>query len=123
MEPTAYSLNKLDDNTALGIEGRGKHGFIAQLTFGKRSNDPPTATCSVTNATIKQDETTTVRAGAVDPDGDTLTYSWTTTGGKVTGTGETVTFDATGVAPGSYTVTATVSDGKHQVTCSPRSRS
>src|SRR4029453_16817677 len=96
----------------------GINGFVAQLAFMKRRNDPPTATCSVTDATIKQDETTTVRAGAVDPDGDTLTYTWTTTGGKVTGTGDTVTFDATGVAPGKYTVTATVSDGKHQVTCS-----
>jgi outer membrane protein OmpA-like peptidoglycan-associated protein len=114
------SLNKLDDNTSLGIEGRGTHGFIAQLTFGKRSNDPPTATCTVTNSTIKQDETTTVRAGAVDPDCDPLTYSWTTTGGKVNGTGDTVTFDATGVAPGDYTVTATVSDGKHQTTCSSK---
>ena len=114
-----YSLNKLDDNAALGIEGRGKHGFIAQLTFGKRSNDPPTATCSVTNATIKEDETTTVRVSALDPDCDPLTYTWTTTGGKVTGTGDTVTFDATGVPPGKYTVTATVTDGRHPpVTCS-----
>ena len=113
------SLNKLDDNASLGIDGRGKHGFIAQLTFGGRSNDPPTATCTVTNAQIKQDETTTVRASAFDPDCDPLTYTWTSTGGKVTGTGDTATFDATGVAPGKYTVTASVTDGRHPpVTCS-----
>ena len=31
---------------------------------------------------------------------------------------DTATFDATDVAPGKYTVTVTVSDGKHDVTCS-----
>ncbi len=75
-------------------------------------------TCAVANATIKQDETTAVRANAVDPDGDKLTYSWSTTGGKISGTDSTATFDATGVAPGKYTVTVTVSDGKHQASCS-----
>jgi outer membrane protein OmpA-like peptidoglycan-associated protein len=112
------TFNRIREDPPAQVFPAGINGFVAQLAFMKRRNDPPTATCSVTNATIKQDETTTVRAGAVDPDGDTLTYTWTTTGGKVTGTGDTVTFDATGVAPGKYTVTATVSDGKHQVTCS-----
>jgi outer membrane protein OmpA-like peptidoglycan-associated protein len=112
------TFNRIREDPGRQVFPAGINGFVAQLAFMKRRNDPPTATCSVANAIIKQDETTTVRASAVDPDGDTLTYTWTTTGGKVTGTGDTVTFDATGVAPGKYTVTATVFDGKHQVTCS-----
>ena len=86
------SVNRIQEDSANQVFPAGFNGFVAQLAFMKRRNDPPTATCSVTNATIKQDETTTVRAGAVDPDGDTLTYTWTTTGGKVTGTSDTVTF-------------------------------
>jgi outer membrane protein OmpA-like peptidoglycan-associated protein len=111
------SLNKLEDNAALGIDGRGTHGFIAQLTFGRRSNDPPTCSLSATSATIKQDETTTIKASSVDPDCDPLTYSWTASGGKISGTGDTATFDATGLEPGKYTITAGVTDGKHPVNC------
>jgi hypothetical protein len=47
------------------------------------------------------------------PDRDKLTYSWESTGGKLSGKGDAATFDATGVAPGKYTVTATVKDKKH----------
>jgi outer membrane protein OmpA-like peptidoglycan-associated protein len=112
------SLKHMDDNPGLQAYPAQTHGLVAQVAFGKRRNEPPSVTCAVSNATIKQDETTTVRANAVDPDGDTLTYSWSTTGGKITGTDSTATFDATGIAPGKYTVTATVSDGKHQATCS-----
>ena len=53
-----------------------------------------------------------LRAKASDPDGDKLTYSWSSTGGAVSGSGETATFNATGVRAGSYTVTVTVDDGR-----------
>jgi outer membrane protein OmpA-like peptidoglycan-associated protein len=112
------SLRHIEDSPGRNVFGAETHGLVAQVAFGKRRNDPPTVTCAVSNATILQDEKTTVRANAFDPDGDTLTYTWTATGGRVTGTDSTATFDATGVAPGKYTVTATVSDGEHQVTCS-----
>ena len=42
----------------------------------------------------------------------TLTYSWTSTGGKIEGKDTTATVDTNGVAGGSYTVTATVTDAK-----------
>jgi outer membrane protein OmpA-like peptidoglycan-associated protein len=54
----------------------------------------------------------------VVPEGAAITYAWTATGGKLSGSGDTVTFDATGVAPGKYAVTVTVSDNyKHSVPC------
>ena len=42
----------------------------------------------------------------------TVTYGWTGTGGKVSGTNTTAQVDTTGLAPGSYTVTAKGSDAK-----------
>jgi outer membrane protein OmpA-like peptidoglycan-associated protein len=58
-------------------------------------------------------------ANASDPDGDVLTYTWTATGGRIVGSGASVTFDATGLAEGTYTVTAQVNDGfGHTVECS-----
>ena len=96
-----------------------KSGFVVQGTLGTRRNDPPTVTCSVAKPSILQGDTTTVRANAVDPDGDALTYSWNTSGGKVDGAADTATFNATGLAPGKYTVTSTVVDRKkHQASCS-----
>jgi hypothetical protein len=50
-------------------------------------------------------------ANAVDPDNDTLLYTWSVTGGRLTGEGRAVTWDLSGVNPGSYTVTVDVNDG------------
>jgi outer membrane protein OmpA-like peptidoglycan-associated protein len=112
------SLRHVEDNASIGALGAGYNGFVVQGAFGTRRNDPPTVTCAVAKASILQQDTTTIRANASDPDRDVLTYSWTSAGGRVSGTGDTATFDATGIPPGKYTVTATVSDKKHQVSCS-----
>jgi len=90
-------------------------GVVLKLAV---SNDPPIVSCPVSDASILQGDTTTIRANAVDPEGARMTYSWNASGGKVTGDEDTATFDATGVAPGTYTVTATVADKKHEVPCS-----
>lgn len=59
----------------------------------------------------------TVQPSNFDPK-RTLTYSYTATGGKVNGTGQTVNVDTAGLGPGSYTVTGNVSDGKKgQASC------
>lgn len=56
--------------------------------------------------------TTTITAVASDPDGDPLTYSWSTpSGGMVAGSGNNVTFTAPS-SPGVFPVQLTVSDGK-----------
>ncbi|MBN1568394.1 MAG: PKD domain-containing protein [Acidobacteria bacterium] len=96
----------------------GYDGFVIQGAVGTRRNDPPTVSCVVAKPSILQGDTTTVRANAVDPDGDRLTYSWSASGGAVDGQDDTATFNAANIAPGRYTVTATVSDKKYQATCS-----
>ncbi|HZI49258.1 MAG TPA: hypothetical protein VFD75_15795, partial [Pyrinomonadaceae bacterium] len=48
---------------------------------------------------------------ATDPDGDTLLYTYSVTGGRVTGEGATVTWDLSGLAPGTYTASVEVDDG------------
>ncbi|HSW38966.1 MAG TPA: Ig-like domain-containing protein, partial [Acidobacteriota bacterium] len=100
------------------VMGADTHGFVVQGTFGSRRDHPPTIECALAKDTIIQGETTTIRAHASDRYGDDLTFTWKTTGGKISAVGNTATFDATGVAPGKYTVTATVQDRKHSVSCS-----
>jgi hypothetical protein len=53
----------------------------------------------------------TLSAHATDPDGDTMLYTYSTTGGRVSGDGPEVTLDLKGVAPGVYDVKVEVDDG------------
>ncbi len=112
------SLTHIDDNVYTGAVRGGYNGFVVQAALATRRNDPPTVTCAAAKQKILQGETTTIRANAVDPDGDTLTFKWSATGGKISGTDSTATFDATDVAPGKYTVTVVVADKKHEASCS-----
>jgi len=68
---------------------------------------PPTSssTCTPTGSEV------TLVANATDPDNDQLLYTWSVTGGRLSGEGRQVTWDLTGVANGSYTATVEVNDG------------
>jgi hypothetical protein len=68
---------------------------------------PPGMTGSCTNAS----QSVTLTANATDPDGDTLLYTYSTTGGRISGEGANATWDLTGVQPGTYTSTVEVDDG------------
>jgi hypothetical protein len=48
---------------------------------------------------------------ASDPDGDTLLYTYSVTGGRIVGEGPNVSWDLSGVQPGTYTSTVEVDDG------------
>jgi hypothetical protein len=112
------------------------HGFIFQFFAGRRNerlptifpNQPPTVTLTASSGHVTlaaectspqiPDSSCTPTAGTVqlsanatDPDGDTLLYTYSTTGGRVTGDGPNATLDLAGVAPGTYTVTVEVDDG------------
>ena len=51
-----------------------------------------------------------LQATAKDPDGDTLLYTYSVTGGKAAGNGAEVTWDLSGLQPGTYTATVEVDD-------------
>src|SRR6185436_4237485 len=52
-------------------------------------------------------------------DNDTLLYTWSVTGGRITGEGRTVSWDLSGVNAGTYTATVEVNDGNtHTATSS-----
>jgi len=105
----------------LEISNQSNWRYMGGIVFrlGRKNMEPPSVTCSASKATIIQGETTGIQANAVDPEGSGLTYSWTASGGsKVSGSGANVTFDSAGLAPGKYSVSVTVSDGKFSASCS-----
>ncbi|HUE83591.1 MAG TPA: hypothetical protein VMM84_15935 [Pyrinomonadaceae bacterium] len=112
------------------------HGFLGQFWIGRRNERqpigpppaPPTVSVSASTSTITlpcppgtQSATCVpsatrevqLTADASDPDNDPLIYTWSVTGGRLTGEGRSVTWDLSGVNPGSYTATVEVSDGTH----------
>ena len=52
-----------------------------------------------------------VSTTAIDRDGDRLTYRYIVTAGKIEGTGPKIIWDLSGIAPGTYFITAAVDDG------------
>jgi outer membrane protein OmpA-like peptidoglycan-associated protein len=77
-------------------------------------NHPPVAACSVNPASIYagSGDAVAVHVNASDPDNDPLTYTYSSTGGAVEGTGPEARWNSAGVAAGSYTVNVKVDDGK-----------
>ncbi len=110
----SYTVNaKVDD-------GRGGTATCAtDVAVAKRPNRNPVISCTAERSPIIAGERVAIKSTASDPDGDTLTYSYTSTGGQVSGNGATAMFDSTGLAPGSYTVNGKVDDGNGgSATCS-----
>ncbi len=118
------------------VPSQDPHGYIFQFWAGRRNeraptvvpNNPPTTAvsaspsrvvlaaecgpdqrpregCTATGSTVQ------LAANATDPDGDTLLYTWSTTGGRITGDGANVSWDLSGVQPGTYTASVEVDDG------------
>jgi len=78
-----------------------------------KPNHPPVAACSADPTSVYEGATTpvAVHVSASDQDNDPLTYSYTATGGTVDGTGPDVRWNPSGLALGTYTITAKVDDG------------
>ena len=81
--------------------------------FGHIVPPPPvTYTCAVSPTTVFPGDPVTVTGTALmlDPK-KTATYTWTATGGTVTGTSSTANVATAGLAPGTYTVKGHVAEG------------
>jgi OmpA family protein/Big-like domain-containing protein len=102
-----YTVNaKVDD-------GRGGTATCsADVAVNKRPNRPPVISCAPERNPIIAGERVAINSTASDPDGDPLTYGYSTSGGQISGNGPTAQFDSTGLSAGNYTVTCTADDGQ-----------
>ena len=115
------------------VPSEDPHGFIGQFWIGHRNarlipviNAGPSVSVSSSTSNINlpcpeggTSETCVpsasrevqLTASATDPDNDTLLYTWSVTGGRISGEGRAVNWDLSGVNPGTYTATVEVNDG------------
>jgi outer membrane protein OmpA-like peptidoglycan-associated protein len=103
----SYTVNaKVDDGKG------GTATCSTDIKVEEKPNHPPTASLSVERSPILPGEKTGIACNGSDPDNDPLTYSYTSSGGQIVGSGSNVQFDSTGLQPGTYTVSCTVNDGR-----------
>ena len=112
------------DGANVGSSGRQNNlrlGTGLVLRFGIKesappppANRPPIAACTVNPVSVfaGSSDAVTLHVNASDPDNDTLSYSYTATGGTIEGTSADGRWSPAGLAPGTYTATAKVDDGK-----------
>jgi OmpA family len=83
------------------------------ISWGGAAPPVPAAACSIqpTEVLVGEPVSATVAATNFNPK-HSVTYSWSSTGGQVTGKDTAATIDTNGAAPGSYTITAHVTDAK-----------
>ena len=98
--PRAIEIeNKFADVTALSLSD-------TTVTLGCPTGFRPAA-----GQTCNDSTSVNVTTTAVDPENDVLTYNYTVSGGRIVGTGANVSWDVSGLQPGTYTITAAVDDG------------
>ena len=84
---------------------------VTALNLDKTSLILPCAPGQVSERGCSDVQTVGVSTTAVDPENDVLTYSYTVSGGRISGQGANVSWDLSGVRPGTYTITSAVDDG------------
>jgi outer membrane protein OmpA-like peptidoglycan-associated protein len=96
--------------------GSDKNGFVFLVGYNygpppmAPPPPPPTLTCTGDPAQVEAGQPVRLSAMGVSSTGAPLTYTWTTTGGTIQGTGAMVTLQTTGLAAGTYTATVRASE-------------
>jgi hypothetical protein len=110
-----YILTEFSNNKAGATQNSFRYFGGIDLTLGGKPPIPPTASCSGSPAEIWSGApvTATVSTQNFNPK-HTITYSWSSSGGRIMGNGTTGNVDTTGLAPGNYAISATATDAKEK---------
>ena len=94
-------------------------GVGASASFTVKPFEPPTISCAVNPTTIKPGDSATVTSTGMSPQNRPLSYSYTTTGGTISGSGTTAAYASAGAPTGAIGITCNVVDDKsHTATAS-----
>jgi hypothetical protein len=111
---TRFSANHVAGYTANQNNFRYVGGL--NFLFGGKPPVAPSASCTAQPAEVWSGDPVQVTAtGSNFNPKHTVTYSWTPNGGKLSSTNtQTATVDTTGMAPGTYSAAATITDPKEK---------
>ena len=107
---TDPKFKNLDSGNHLNILGKPEPipPATCAANFTIKQPLPPEVSCSANPTTIAIGEPSTITMTATDPQGWPMTYSWSATGGQLSGSGTTATLTATNADAGNtITVTGT----------------
>ena len=109
LAPGSYSVS----GTATDPKEKKNNIATCSAPFTVKQPQPPQVSCSASPTTIAINEPSTITMTATDPQGWPMTYSWTNSGGQLSGSGTSVTVTATNADAGNtITVTGTASDAR-----------
>ncbi len=115
LAPGSYTAN----GTVTDPKEKKNNTATCTANFTIKQPQPPVVSCSASPTTIAINEPATVTMTASDPQGWPLTYSWTNSGGTLSGNGTSVTVTATNADAGNaITVTGTATDARANLTAS-----
>ncbi len=105
-----YSANSTITDPKLKNFDSGTHSWLGRpdpikpamcaANFTIKQPQPPVVSCSANPTTIAIGEPSTITMTATDPQGWPMTYSWSATGGQLSGSGTTATLTATNADAG-----------------------
>ena len=94
------------------LKKNGDATCTANFTVKELPKHPPTISCSASPTTLQTGAPATITCETNSPDNSPVTVEYSTSAGKITGSGNTATLDTTGAAPGPITVTAKATDAR-----------
>lgn len=101
--------------TATATDAKKKQNNVASCTSNFTVNEPPkppVISCGATPASVVTGSPVNLSAQASSPDNRPLTYTWTTSAGRINGTGANVTLDTAGAPVGTVTVNCVATDDR-----------
>jgi outer membrane protein OmpA-like peptidoglycan-associated protein len=111
LAPGSYTVTGKVDDDKTG-KNHASASCTSSFTVKEPPKHPPVISCSANPTTVKSGDPATITATASSPDERPLTYSWTTSGGRVTGTGTSVQLDTAGAPAGPITINGTATDDR-----------
>ena len=120
LDPGNYSVKADVKEGKKGKEGlKPGQSADASASFTVKPFEPPTISCAVNPTTIKPGDSATVTSTGMSPQNRPLSYSYTTTGGTISGSGTTAAYASAGAPTGAIGITCNVVDDKsHTATAS-----
>ncbi len=115
MAPGSYSAS----STITDPKMKKLNSATCAANFTIKQPQPPSVSCSANPTTIAIGQPATITMTATDPQGWPMTYSWSSTGGQLSGSGTTATLTATNADAGNtITVTGTATDTRANLSAS-----